>query len=132
MNLWEVNEVVRSKSGDPEESFAILYWSWGRDEAYAAWLDRCSDRVEISLAEAATIEVSIRRIDTLVVPLRPVPHYEDRRWVLRQCGWGCEDDVQCDGCGLYELDGLKPVCGACLHCVDCGCKCFRVPTRVHR
>lgn len=40
--------------------------------------------------------------------------------ILRALGWYSDGDTSCNECGLYEMDGLYPVCCECDFCSECG------------
>ena len=72
--------------------------------------------------------VSVHDIDRRQIlddPNATIPQIENNYRVLRQLGWRDERDVQCDCCGLYEMDIVK-VCPECFICDDCGCECVPV------
>lgn len=66
-----------------------------------------------------------------VTPRKPVVHVEARDAVKRLLGFESEGDRPCGTCGLYELDGLAPVCEECEQCPDCGCECADEPVFAH-
>lgn len=49
------------------------------------------------------------------------PRVERDGAVLRRLGWRCEDENQCESCGLYPMDlDQFEVCTSCALCKECG------------
>lgn len=113
MNLW----VVTDDTDDGEIPISVAYWSWGSDEAIAAFHRECDGN-----ERGYRPRHSVRRLDTEVAPPSE-SGCETRDAVLRLCGWRYECDRQCESCELYEMGGVTKVCDCCERCAECGCEC---------
>lgn len=116
MNLWVVGE-------NPPDSYEfghwVAYWSWGSDEAVAYWKETYPEQCFLYEADY-TVH---REANTKGIPEPATPQSVRDALHLRLLGWSVPGDDCCEACGLWEMDGMVPVCDDCGFCQECGCEC---------
>lgn len=93
----------------------------------AIWADRAEDAIDLYRRKHEEPRLTIEDVDCVVADPQPespqelvLPAVDRRPLVLRSLGWYVPGDAECELCGLFEYDGLVPVCADCGNCTACG------------